>query len=415
MIESHARLDRWTLGLHLGSRAILTSNAGEGSASVEIEHVRGEADWCVQINHITPSATKGRRYKITFSARSDPPRRARLCHSRNVPPWTAVSRPLAIDLRPDWRRLEAVFTAADDQAECRMHFDLGQGAGIVEFAGLVFEDLGPLPTRPEKSYIICTSARSGSTLLSDVLINTGAAGAPAEHFLYWDEFNRREASQRLPDPKMDADWRLPPQAYVARVLERGKTENGIFGTKIMWSYLRPTLQLLSSVVTHRPRTDRELLECFFPDLHLIHLVRRDKIKQAVSLFIAQRTGVWFDYGRANDQSEVTRYADRLLDEYNFDEVYHIFLYLLRHENQWLDFFSSQQFNVHSICYEDLISSFDLKIAELFNALGLPEPLTTPSLQSARTRKQSSSINQHLADLFLADLNRKGLKIPPDHR
>src|SRR3954454_17102557 len=35
--------------------------------------------------------------------------------------------------------------------------------------------------RPRRAYIVCATPRSGSTLLCEMLVNTGVAGRPAEH------------------------------------------------------------------------------------------------------------------------------------------------------------------------------------------------------------------------------------------
>lgn len=386
---------------------------GARSISIDIAEVQGDAAWCVQVNHVTPPAVRGQRYKITFSARSDMPTCVQFSYSRNAPPWSAIARQHAVDLGRDWRRLEAVFVAMDDVADCRLHFDLGTAPGVVQFADMYLEAIGPVPCRPVKSYIICASARSGSTLLSDSLARTGVAGLPTEHFLYQDAFRTGEV-WRMPNREEAESWRLSPQAYVDRVCQLGMTGNGVFGTKMMWSYLRSSLQMLSKLVPAGCLSDRDVLEWHFPKLQLIHLTRRDKVRQAISLYVAEHSGRWYDYNRASGNAGTGMPFNEPPLNYDFDAILHTYQYLLRHERLWREFFGANAFSVHEICYEDMIASFDAEMSRVFQVLELSAPLRIPTLQSASTRKQSSGVNQRLADLFVADLRTRGEPLPPPY-
>ena len=115
--------------------------------------------------------------------------------------------------------------------------------------------------RPRLSYLICATPRSGSTLRCEALGNTGISGRPAEHFEVLLETGRpRDYFQRSNDPNVWAllddpefhdvlgdyggrfseqpdvtleDWRPPDFGELLDVaLEKGTTENGVFGTKI---------------------------------------------------------------------------------------------------------------------------------------------------------------------------------------
>ena len=63
--------------------------------------------------------------------------------------------------------------------------------------------------RPEISYLICATPRSGSTFLCEALDNTGIAGHPAEHFEVLLETGQprqpRDYFQRSNDPEV---WAL---------------------------------------------------------------------------------------------------------------------------------------------------------------------------------------------------------------
>src|ERR1700730_17498981 len=75
-------------------------------------------------------------------------------------------------------------------------------------------------------YVICTSPRSGSTLLCKGLTHTGRAGAPAEFFDH-----RVEAT---------AYWMFrfaisKESEFTDKIVEATSTPNGVFGTKLHWT------------------------------------------------------------------------------------------------------------------------------------------------------------------------------------
>src|SRR3954453_1951322 len=116
------------------------------------------------------------------------------------------------------------------------------------------------PVRPELSYLVCATPRSGSTLLCHLLDQTGMAGHPEEYFEalqhsglprrpeeYFDRERHAniverlafrempdERTQREPNPLWDP---ATYDRYLKWALEAGTTENGVFGAKLMWGYL----------------------------------------------------------------------------------------------------------------------------------------------------------------------------------
>src|SRR3954451_3190612 len=104
------------------------------------------------------------------------------------------------------------------------------------------------PVRPELSYLVCATPRSGSTLLCHLLDQTGIAGHPEEYFEalqhsgvprrpeeYFDRDRHADIIERLafremPDraPTPSPLWSAETyDRYLARVLEQGTTPNGV--------------------------------------------------------------------------------------------------------------------------------------------------------------------------------------------
>ena len=146
-----------------------------------------------------------------------------------------------------------------------------------------------------KSLLVCATPRSGSTLLCALLDGTGVAGRPQEFFerLAHSGLPRqpREYFERVEDPKLlellaPTDPGTPdPGDPIPQALAEGTTDNGVFAAKLMWTHLLDLAERLG-----RP-ADAALLREHFPDPRYVHVTRRDKIAQAVSLWRAVQTRV----------------------------------------------------------------------------------------------------------------------------
>jgi LPS sulfotransferase NodH len=148
-------------------------------------------------------------------------------------------------------------------------------------------------TEPRLSYLVAATQRSGSTLLCRALADTEAAGRPEEYFLcgppeafppgwtFWEDglFAQRHDS-------LDRD------GYLKLVFDLGTTTNGVFGAKLMWNNLPWVLDKLGELPRFRGLDPAATFHALFPDLHVIHLVRRDRVRQAVSWARAAQEGVW---------------------------------------------------------------------------------------------------------------------------
>lgn len=145
-------------------------------------------------------------------------------------------------------------------------------------------DIGP-DVKPKTSLIICTTPRSGSGLLCELLWKSEYAGQPNE----WFSRGVVARDSKLWGTKTD-------RAYVERVLNEGTTPNGVFGLKLHWSHWERLRQMVSDF----PRPIRggrlDYLGGVFPDIRYVWLTRRDKVRQAVSRFRQRQTGItkWGD-------------------------------------------------------------------------------------------------------------------------
>ena len=129
------------------------------------------------------------------------------------------------------------------------------------------------------SYVICTSPRSGSTLLCKMLTSTGAAGKPDSYFF------GTSLEEWLDDlgivPEETADEREILKAAFRAAYVKGRNGTGVFGLRMQRHSFEFFCEKLA--ILHPGRLiDRERFRQAFGSTLFLHLTRPDKIGQAVS-------------------------------------------------------------------------------------------------------------------------------------
>ena len=120
-------------------------------------------------------------------------------------------------------------------------------------------------------YLICSSPRTGSTLLGQMFYDSRVAGDPLE---YLNSAYMAAAYQRFGNFRSVDD-------YLAALEKYRTSDNGVFGMKIHWSHFEKIFKDESSKLSFLNRWDK-----------IFFIRRRNKILQAVSLFRASRSNVW---------------------------------------------------------------------------------------------------------------------------
>jgi len=263
---------------------------------------------------------------------------------------------------------------------------------------------------PKQSYFICATPRTGSNLLCEALWATGIAGHPIEHFLSFGKvISPSHSVERL------------GATYI-----EGSSENGVFGTKVMAEYFSTIIDHLRAIGGETAPVG-QLLANFFPNLRYIHVSRKDKIRQAISLEKAIQTNQWV-CDKGNFSKMVIRgapttvgvwyrdFLEQLKQQsgvekaplcYNFDRLLAHYEGIIRGEKIWTDYFHAAGVTPFEIVYEDLATNKSQVVKALLDYLDLTA--TDPSVfELEGLQRQYDAINNEWAEYFMRDLTAQGL-------
>jgi LPS sulfotransferase NodH len=295
---------------------------------------------------------------------------------------------------------------------------------------------------PDISYIIAATPRSGSNLLCEALRGTRLAGRPDEFFLYWfiaatdperlreeyvtkwripdDECLRGLFSRfTSPDEEFVTKWRIPDEDYLRKVFEEGTTPNGVFGVKIMWDYFEVVIEKLRRLPRLRGLGAPEVLDAVFPGLRYIHMVRADKVRQAVSLARAIESLKW--YSIRPRRSGLKRLYSGVLDRlkarpgtssgdapvYDFDRINGIHRMLIAHDAAWEAFFKELGLSPFRVVYEDFSKAYEETAVDILGYLDIPLPEKVTFARRSLT-KQGDAVNEEWARRFAEDMSARSL-------
>ncbi|MBZ8182127.1 Stf0 family sulfotransferase [Oscillatoria salina] len=246
-------------------------------------------------------------------------------------------------------------------------------------------DLLPQKKNIQKSYIICSTGRSGSTLLGRSLAQLKSCGTPEEYFHY-------KRLQGL-DLKDNPDKFL---GYCNSVLQAGLTSNGVFGIKMHWWQMQDFLRLARQSPLFQDKQDLEILNYFFPNLKFIYIWRKDLVAQAVSTTIALQTDVW----EQSSQSETTQQKENFSLKFQPLKIYRWEQKFKDQNRRWREFFRENNLDYYEITNKKLIGFFEEEIRNIVAYLGVDESLLPDKIEMA-TKSQSTKINKQ----FIRDYRR----------
>ncbi|PQP24323.1 trehalose 2-sulfotransferase [Rhodococcus opacus] len=263
-----------------------------------------------------------------------------------------------------------------------------------------------------RSYLVCASQRSGSTLLVESLRATTVAGNPEEFFQYlpstsrspqprqWFEGVTDEAVLSLLAPLEPgtADTRTAEQ-WRDQLLSLGRTPNGVWGGKLMWNQVPLVLDRAAGLPDRSGDDLRSALDDILGrDLAFIHVYRRDVVAQAVSMWRAVQTQVWRD--------DATPPAPHDGAEYHADGIAHLIRILRDQDEQWRNWFEVEGLDHIDIGFDDLVAAPQATAAKVLVELGLDADLAPPP----PLKRQSDGRSKEWVERYRSDAAANGLPL-----
>lgn len=211
--------------------------------------------------------------------------------------------------------------------------------------------------KPQQSYRIWFSPRSGSTLLCKGLEETGIAGKPGEFFTLF-EFNSLREKYKVetyPDLKR-------------KLWQEGTSANGVFGIKIVNDQkVFDEIYSLKTKLDHRDSPEYDFMDEIFPKCKDIYLTRRNKIRQAVSWWKAIKDEVWHIEPGQNKQLHGQEFYQK---NYDFAALKQLFKEAILHECSIQEHFTKLGIIPLTIVYEDMVKDFEGTIKKILTYLEL---------------------------------------------
>ncbi len=238
-----------------------------------------------------------------------------------------------------------------------------------------------------KTVIVCTTQRSGSTMVCEDMARMGI-GKPNEYFLSWIG-------------KESSDWLAE-----LKVMQERHVVNGVFAFKIMANQIRRIDMKLATVFDPLDDGPFPHFRAAFPGAEWIHIQREDGVDQAISHFLASRSGVYHMVNGEGDFVPGASMNKAAIDEKLIDVPYDFKALIDEWHRQqsgrllWTEFFRSTGINPLPIVYEN----YDV------NALRSFGRLIGVELQAEKGKrnltKMPGSRNQKIKTQFLLDVFAK---------
>jgi LPS sulfotransferase NodH len=230
-------------------------------------------------------------------------------------------------------------------------------------------------TRITRSYLVCTTPRSGSTLLCQHLRRTDRAGFPFELWLVKSETARWAEIGATTFAEYFAD-------FTARTV----TANGVIGAKVMWGQLAHGLDRLRDAgFASGGDRDAAVLAAAFPDLRYVWLRREDVDRQGVSWWRATATR----------QYHVTDEGNRApAPPFDFDGIDRRVRQLRAMDEQWGAWFTAGGIAPVVVTYEEFVAHRERVLRGVLQSLGITMPI---GFRFRRGRLVRASRFRRLAD------------------
>ena len=224
---------------------------------------------------------------------------------------------------------------------------------------------------PEKTVIIASTPRVGSSLLLRGLISTKVIPAATEFF---NDVHRTDFSIRWGE--------LSDTDYIHHLYRCRTNKHGIFAVKSHYSQF---LRYMDIILRNN---------CFF-----IYIERQNKILQAISFFIASLSGSWSSE-RSPDYAPTEK-------DYDFYSCYNFLRDIISQNESWCDFFRNIGVSPIYVVYEEFTASYEQTIANIIGSLSGTD-IRGEDISAPLLKKQRNELTGIFYERFINDMVEKNI-------
>lgn len=259
--------------------------------------------------------------------------------------------------------------------------------------------------KPKKVLIICFTPRSGSSLLTELVAQTGLLGRAGEYL-----------NPAFIPNILKVSPASNPLEYLVRILNHTKSENEVSSIEVTWFHLTLFFKSLAiNPMLHRMPWPLDISS------HFIYLNRENFVAQAISLYKATETGL-FHTTQLGQEQQNTEYPKLHFDG---EKIKHWCEHLLQQEFGFEKWFSAHGIHPLRIRYEDFIQNKKLSLTLIGDHVGVNvrDRLMLNDENKSEHRKLSDNLNLDFEKRFVADYNEfvnhwkrfRGLQSPFSNR
>ena len=221
--------------------------------------------------------------------------------------------------------------------------------------------------------MICSTPRTGSTLLGRVLAASGLFGSSVE---YLHHKHLGNIARRFNIVEADGNVDLP--TYFSRLYAHRTSANGVFGIKCHYDQFAPFV------------AGKRWMQ-ILPDVKFVYIIRQDILAQAISLTIATQTNSF----RADIAG--TKEAN-----YSREQIQKWIHYIADLNRHWRIFFGEHGIRPYYLTYEDFVARPQEISVEIGKYVGVDVGDALFSAENTTMKKQRDSISDIWKERFLSE-------------
>ncbi len=259
------------------------------------------------------------------------------------------------------------------------------------------------------TYLICSTHRTGSSLLCQLLGDTGLCGKPDEFFSpAWAPRFARELAGGLrshPDVESRVDgggdaepMHLDYARYLRSLYGQRATPNGVWGCKIQWSHTRRVWEAFQHRSLQR-MDDKGVFRLFkevFGQPKYLWIRRRDKVRQAISFWKSKQTNVYTKWRPAPSENAKPVFDFGKIQ--GFVERFH------RQDEAWGRLLERNGAQPLVLVYEEFSQRLEETVRQAMDHLGVERP-TRLQVPRPRLEKLSDQLNEEWYERYHSMLSR----------